>query len=508
MVTLDELLEGGVELDSGNVLRVHELGHLALPTGELIARDPLAGSDAPSFLLAIPPGTYAVSLRVIQTPNAPATREYFDVAALVLRLGAGPCASWDIALTDEDPKKHELRAGEYPGFMVDSANAAFLDASLQPELDHEEVRERIRAAHRPPGGGMVTLGSSVADIAFCSSGAGDGVYPAFVGFDASGVALAVVIDFAMIPIARPELLTAAQLDARVEEAARDLGDPSPTTVRAAMREAVALGARARPLVPHLERFVTAVPGAGDTWTTGLRDQAARALGELDEALGLRATYHEIVRSGAPADRLELALTVVARLDWPASAMLVLGASAAGVSSMATASTSTILAAVRCIDLFGIADVQTWTRLATYRDSAVRVALLDACARNYRAERAAAYNEDEREYRKQRVTMETLDAVVLIGMSDANPEVRAAAANALGVSVSENPALRTALVPAIEDTDPRVVLAATQHLTFRKDLEPDLVARIQVALQKIVDAGERAYAQKASSALRRLSVPRQ
>jgi hypothetical protein len=85
-------------------------------------------------------------------------------------------------------------------------------------------------------------------------------------------------------------------------------------------------------------------------------------------------------------------------------------------------------------------------------------------------------------------------------------VRAAAANALGVAVSESPDLRTALVPAIEDPDPRVVLAATQHLTFRKDLEPDLVARIRVALQKIFDDGERPYAQKAGSALRRLAAP--
>ena len=505
-MTLDELLEGGVELDAGNVLRVHSLGQLALPTGALVARDPLAGGDAPPFQIAITPGTYEVSLRVIQTPNAPATREYFDVAALVLRLGAGACVRWDIALTDDDPPKHELRAGEYPGFMVDSANAAFLDASVQPELDSDATLERVRAAHQPPGGGLMTLGKS-ANLAFCTSGAGDGVYPAFVGFNAKDEPVAVVIDFAMLAVSRPELLTADQLDARVEHAARDLGDPSPTTVRAAMREAVALGARARPLIPHLESLVSTAPGPGDTWATALRDQAARALGELDEALGLRATYHEVVRSGAPADRLELALTVVARLEWPASAMLILGASAAGVASMPAASSATVVAAVRCVDLFGIADAQTWTRLASHGDRNVRIALLEACARNYRAERAAAYNEDEREYRKRRVTMETLDAVVVMGMNDPNPEVRAAAANALGVSVADLPDLRTALVPAIEDADPRVVLAATQHLSFRKDLEPDLVARMRTALQKIVDEGKRAHAQKAGSALRRLAAPR-
>jgi hypothetical protein len=500
VLTLDDLLDGETPIESGNVLRTVSLGTLELPTGQLAARDPLAGADTPAFNLAITPGRYPVSMRVIFTPNAPASRLYFDVAALVIRFRPGPCARWDIALTDLDPPKEELRAGRFPGFMVDTAHAALLDVTAQSYLDAEDMFKRVEAARHPPGGGLLELGPNL-NMAFCSSGAGDGVYAAFVGYGADGKPTALLIDFKMVEVRRPQLLGELKLDARVMTVMQELVHlDDERTLHAAISEAAALGSRARTLVPLLEDLV--VDNAERPLPATIRDSAARSLAELVPILSLHDHYANVLITGEPAEQLEAALVVAARIDWGTDRDEELGAAAARIATT-TESPRLAVAALRCLDLFGVADPQVWSTLAAHREASVRIAVLDAAARNYRAERAAEYDEGEREYRAHRVGINVLDAAVALCMHDPLVEVRAAAANALGVAVAESPLRRIALLPAIEDPEPRVVLAATQHLTFRKDLDADLIARMRTALERIANSDDRTYRMKATNALRRL-----
>jgi len=501
-MTLDDLLDGDTPLESGNVLRTVELGQLELPTGQLAARDPLAGMDAPPFNLSIAPGRYPVSMRVIFTPNAPSTRLYFDIAALVIRFRPGAVARWDIALTDHDPPKEELRAGGYPGFAVDSAHAAILDVSTQAYLDSEDIFKQVEAARKPPGGGLLAFTTRL-NMAFCTSGAGDGVYAAFAGFGADGKPTALLIDFRMTGATQPQLLGELHLVERVKIVADELAHADDErTLLAAINESAALGSRARPLVPLLETII--VDHASRTRSAAVRGQAARKLAELVTTLGLHDEYADIMISGEPPERLEAALIVAARVDWGTDRDDDLGAAAARIATAAMSSTLAV-AALRCLDLFGFADADVWQRLAVHADPKVRIAVLDAAARNYRAEKAAEYDEGEREYRAQRVGINVLDAAVATCMKDGDADVRAAAANALGVAVSESPLRRVALLPAIDDADPRVVLAATQHLTFRKDLDADLIARMRTSLERIAASGDRAYRVKAQSQLRRLTI---
>src|SRR5512144_2035734 len=98
-MTLDELLEeGDLEQPTGHVLRTHYVGDVKLTSGALVARDPLAGGDAPAFHVTVRPGSYRATLRYLFSPKAPATYTFFDIVALVLRFEAGPCVRWSLAL--------------------------------------------------------------------------------------------------------------------------------------------------------------------------------------------------------------------------------------------------------------------------------------------------------------------------------------------------------------------------------------------------------------------------
>jgi hypothetical protein len=71
-------------------------------------------------------------------------------------------------------------------------------------------------------------------------------------------------------------------------------------------------------------------------------------------------------------------------------------------------------------------------------------------------------------------------------------------------VSESPLRRAALYPALDDPDPRVVLAAAQHLTFRKDLDSEMIARLRVSLERVATSDDRMLKSKATTGLRRLA----
>lgn len=175
------------------------IGELNLPTGEIIACDPLtAGADWPALSRKVKPGRYPVSLLEAQG----------RVAAAILRFRSGTPVRWQLAtLPNQDTSA--LKGDEIFGYPVDTGLGSFMDKTAmvlmseqQDKLEAEQnyyddvlavefESNQDRLMHHPVAGNPL-------NIAMFSSGWGDGVYPSFWGLDAAGAPLLLMTDFGVL----------------------------------------------------------------------------------------------------------------------------------------------------------------------------------------------------------------------------------------------------------------------------------------------------------------------
>ncbi|WP_322417081.1 DUF4241 domain-containing protein [Mesorhizobium huakuii] len=166
---------------------VSTIGELELPTGEIVACDPLiTGLERPVFSRKVKPGRYPVTLLEV--------RSY--VAAAVLRFGPGLPVSWELATFTRNGGSTWKS-----GFMVDDAVASFMDKSVLTLMsDLEELDgyladvacsfDRFRMDNPVEGNPL--------NIAMFSTGWGDGIYYSFWGLDAAGEPLVLMTDFEVL----------------------------------------------------------------------------------------------------------------------------------------------------------------------------------------------------------------------------------------------------------------------------------------------------------------------
>lgn len=178
------------------------LGNLHLPTGRVVASDPLVFYDQPPFVVNVSPGTYEVNLSV-------ATLIGYDrlVAFAMLKFGdVGRIVQWELLKGEPWPNGP---GGPTLHYSVDSGTGCFMDLSTQhllserlqdpafderfcQELQGPYEAERIFCLnHTLPN----SDGNNV--VAF-SSGWGDGGYSTFAGLDSDGDPMCFVTDFAVI----------------------------------------------------------------------------------------------------------------------------------------------------------------------------------------------------------------------------------------------------------------------------------------------------------------------
>ena len=178
------------------------LGDVELPTGRIVASDPLVQPERPALERPVKPGRYPVRLY----------EAYRRVALAELRLAPGKPVRWEIAtLPGQNPA--ELKDDEIFGYPVDAGLGCYMDASALPLMDarldlvkkqtgqgndvnyYDDVLSSELAAngdryvlHRP-------MDDSSVNVAVFQSGWGDGFYPAFWGLDAAGEPLVLVTEF-------------------------------------------------------------------------------------------------------------------------------------------------------------------------------------------------------------------------------------------------------------------------------------------------------------------------
>ncbi|GAB3848809.1 DUF4241 domain-containing protein [Dactylosporangium cerinum] len=170
-------------------LSVHTAGPLHLTSGRLVAADPSSlDFDAVPFTVLVPPGSYPVSVSLATFVDDP---RHSRVCAVRLDVTHQPVIRWEMALRDgQEPL--ELGYGEFFGFGVDAGMACFVDADAAGRM--QDVW-RTLAGLVEPRYRTIDSGAMVA----WSSGWGDGAYPTWIGYDATGSVACFVADMLLFP---------------------------------------------------------------------------------------------------------------------------------------------------------------------------------------------------------------------------------------------------------------------------------------------------------------------
>ena len=185
------------------------MGELVLPTGRIVACDPLVGPDTHAFARTVLPGSYPVLLSIAVMPNGDER-----IGFAMLRLREAPVVTWEMALLPGEDLS-TLEDGEFFGYGVDAGLGCFMDVEaqrsvlarwdaltpeqnyyddvLEAELGKNYKETRDWTLHRPEAG-------KAANVAVFSSGWGDGSYPSWFGLDAEGRPLALVTEFQLIDL--------------------------------------------------------------------------------------------------------------------------------------------------------------------------------------------------------------------------------------------------------------------------------------------------------------------
>lgn len=203
---LDALLTRGARFAGDGaeyVIDAHEAGTVTLPTGRVVACDPLTGAgDALPFAVAVPPGKYPLRAWVAAILE---DGEQTDARTVALQLvvDEAPAVRWEPAL-DEGQEPVELESDGFFGYPVDAGVGTLADVVATQALDGwdfdrlEEVYIPAEVEAAPAAIDAVTDEATGANVIVVTSGWGDGAYPTFVGYAADGRVTSFVTDFLVL----------------------------------------------------------------------------------------------------------------------------------------------------------------------------------------------------------------------------------------------------------------------------------------------------------------------
>ncbi|TCC10428.1 DUF4241 domain-containing protein [Kribbella soli] len=183
----------GDPYDFQQTLTVESLGELPMPSGRFVVCDPsmVGDSDLPTLAEQVEPGSYPASAARLTTAyTSDPGLNWSEIAALRVEVRDTPVVAWEVAMLDgQDPDK------QY-GYPVDTGLACIVDAAAN-EAFGDGAWDRLAGAcddwKAVPA--VVTDPVSGHAIAVTNSGAGDGMYPFWLGRDAEGKVVCVVTTF-------------------------------------------------------------------------------------------------------------------------------------------------------------------------------------------------------------------------------------------------------------------------------------------------------------------------
>lgn len=172
------------------------LGRLVLPTGQLVACDPLCHlGQARPFERSVRPGTYAVRLGALGG----------DAAYVGVLVGEGEVVRWEAALMRGQPQlAHPYSLQEAPrlgvGFDVSATTAAFLDVAALHALSTSRApnlpRRLVQAGYLERPHAVVDLEGAGNLVAFGTGSVGR--FASYWGLDASGTPVVLITDLGVL----------------------------------------------------------------------------------------------------------------------------------------------------------------------------------------------------------------------------------------------------------------------------------------------------------------------
>jgi len=201
------------------------LGKISIPTGEVLARDPLTymSRDQQPYFQKVPAGEYEAEACVIR-PSGYGGAHY---AAVRIRFTNRPAKYHEEALTGDEDLVH-LKKGEYFGFNVEAGLACVCDVKVRDafcdfveEWERERpgdniyedyfsslfvLNSRMNPRYQRNGGDWINwkIPNTEYRLPIFESGFGDGAYPMYYGYDARGKICQIVVQFIDIELAYQE----------------------------------------------------------------------------------------------------------------------------------------------------------------------------------------------------------------------------------------------------------------------------------------------------------------
>lgn len=192
---------------------VATIGYLEVPTGELVIGDPYAGLlTALPYLRRTPNGRFPV--RVVRRWEGDFLRNRF----MRVDFSDSAVSRWELAVTRDDLNDLNSLAGdEFLGVSVDSGNVFVCDKLAHERLSkfvsEEEAKSRAFAlyddvflpmyesipedTHNTAEWLNYWVEEPSCNMLVVASGDGDGLYPSYWGYSASGGLVTLVTDFAV-----------------------------------------------------------------------------------------------------------------------------------------------------------------------------------------------------------------------------------------------------------------------------------------------------------------------
>ena len=184
--------------EPGFRFRLVTAGRLLLPSGRIVACDPLVTGPRHTLQQVVLPGKYAVDLALRETGQG---EEYVAMARLLFNSRMPTVWVPAAAIAPARPNPHHTRS---TAFRSESGTAAFLDADAMDLANFDDFEEiddllyLLTGNYRPHRFWMEYGLDRRYNMVLFSSGRGAGVYTSYFGIDAGGDIAVLVTDFDLL----------------------------------------------------------------------------------------------------------------------------------------------------------------------------------------------------------------------------------------------------------------------------------------------------------------------